>query len=418
MNRTLLHLWLVGALSYGTARAGEDELDRLLRREGNRQGNPVLMMREMEETRQSFAQAAETETVTPKAALLLARNGQIDDALAMMAQCLARENLTPTERAKLLFQTAQLFDPLVGLPRAADFRQQAIRMRQMVEWLQKAAQERAAEKPVRWTILTTLCRTGLDLREGEPLRAAAEAAEAMMQMDDLTPLERWTAHEFRVRIAQLRADYPTLAKCLAEAIPAAIGVEDRARLQLWLGDIAVTFLGAPETAAAQWREVAENEAAHPYFRAIAMEKLALLSVYRLPHPTHVLAPFPERKPVEEDRAAPERLAEALGWWRRVLTLPLANWVKLDAGVGMARACQSCGRSEEGLKILKTEVLVLPGLHPRQEAELYLIAAELALASGDRTEVLALLRRAESVSHARPALLRAARAFREQLENQP
>jgi len=409
---------LGGGLSIGLllgARGGDDALDRLLLDKPADHERPDRRLQEVESARRALEQEVEHKTVTPETARRLARNGQLAEALAIMNLALARDSLSPTERASLLLQTAQLYDPRLGLPRAPDPRQQLTRMREMVEWLKQAAEVRDADPHLRWEVLTTLAQTGLEIGEGEPLVAAAGAAEQMLDLPGRTREQRWFAHNLRLRIAQTRGDYPALGRFLPDAIAEAPREDDRVRLQLRLGDVAFTFLDQDTTAISQWQSVAENTAAHPYYRAIALEKLALVTLYRKPHPNHVLAPFPERAAVAEALVNSERLPDALALWRRLLALPLANWVKLDALAGMARACQSCGRAAEGYAILANEAMTLPGLHRRQEAELHGLLAELALEAGDPARAAAHLSQAESVPDARPGLRRGLERLRQCLE---
>jgi len=127
---------LGGKLSIGLllgARGGDDALDRLLLDKPADHERPDRRLQEVESARRALEQEAEHKTVTPETARRLARNGQLAEALEIMTLALARDSLSPTERASLLLQTAQLYDPRLGLPRAPDPRQQLTRMRKMVE---------------------------------------------------------------------------------------------------------------------------------------------------------------------------------------------------------------------------------------------------------------------------------------------
>jgi len=115
----------------------------------------------------------------------------------------------------------------------------------------------------------------------------------MLDISGRTREQRWFAHNLRLRIAQTRGDYPALGRFLPDAIAEAPREDDRVRLQLRLGDVAFTFLDQDTTAISQWQSVAENNRCASLYRAIALEKLALATLYRKPHPNQVLTAFPE-----------------------------------------------------------------------------------------------------------------------------
>jgi hypothetical protein len=351
-----------------------------------------------------------TPPPSPATARALAKQGRLEEALAVMEACRRREDLTPTEQAELLFQTYQLYDPRIGLPRPADSKTQGANFAQSLKWLRQAAAVRDADRPTRWKILIELVKQCSLPDSPNKQTWAAEALDELEALPNLTEAERLALARYRIELAQLRSDYAALIAAVEQAIPLTTTLTERVRLQLRAADAASAFLKDKDRARALWRDVAANDQLHPYYRAVALEKLAHATLYREPLPNYLLAPFPERQAVPAEQTVCDQLPAALEYWQQALALPLANWVKLDLLTGMARAHESCGQPRAAYEILEQHALTLPALNRRQIAEIRFIMAQLALAAGERDRAARLAAEAATVPDARPQLIKAAQAL--------
>lgn len=257
----------------------------------------------------------------------------------------------------------------------------------------------------------------------ESIQSAKVMLAELRTLPGLTVAEQWALGQNRLRIALVwagRGDpdkwvaerWRDYCDALREEQKYAPNVFSAVQLELLYGDSIRTQFPEEEAEARRaWESVAKNIEAPPYFRFLALDKVARSQLYVAPRPAHLGANFPEIRTVAPESVRPEALDQAVTLWRKAIALPLASWVRLNGIVSVARAYESCGKPKEALAFIEAELPSVTDMTVREGAEINAIMAGLADTLGDRKKATALRKAVLAVPHVRPQLIEAVQAVR-------
>ena len=418
----LVVLLAVSAAAQDTAPTPQEIIQRMNARLGANDNEAAIALADELLALPEFNLAVYRSAITAKTRVL-ARLGRMDEALALIETALNAEGMNPQMRSELLLHATRLYRPDYGLPQTKDAETISKRYADMGQMAKRALTVENLPPQNRVRILQRLVNeavlTGGNISDDD-VSLARELVKVLTDgADTLTPEQRWELGPIQKRIALVWAGrgapsswvverWKEYRDVLRELIAVAPNIEEKVRLQLEYGDVVVQYFSAEEEKArAAWQEVAAAGDAHPYYRYLALDKIARNILYKSPRPAHLSATFPERLAVTQELVNPDKLQEAVGLLQQVMPLELASWVKLNAMVSIARAYESCGKPSEGLAFLKQHALSLPDSTSREQAEIKFIMAELALKAGDSKQARELSKEVLAVPHIRPQLVRAA-----------